>query len=73
MEQAKSADSRYSADFFYHAHGAKMLWLDLIAPVKNDSSCKLDCFLAIKKQSEIFEQLVDRESVPALNNEQLRP
>ncbi|WP_225394957.1 hypothetical protein [Escherichia coli] len=51
----------------------EMLWLNLIAPVKNDSSCKLDCFLAIKKQSEIFEQLVDRESVPALNNEQLRP
>ncbi|EEC2098418.1 TPA: hypothetical protein HJU08_004367 [Escherichia coli] len=74
MEQAKSADSRYSADFFYHAAwGAKMLWLDLIAPVKNDPSCKLDCFLAIKKQSEIFEQLVDRESVPALNNEHLRP
>ncbi len=73
MEQAKSADSRYSADFFITRHGAKMLWLDLIASVKNDSSCKLDCFLAIKKQSEIFEQLVDRESVPALNNEQLRP
>lgn len=50
-----------------------MLWLDLIAPVNNDSSCKLDCFLAIKKQSEIFEQQVDRKSVPALNNEQLRP
>lgn len=50
-----------------------MLWLDLIAPVNNDSSCKLGCFLAIKKQSEIFEQQVDRESVPALNNEQLRP
>ncbi len=70
MNQAKSADSRYSADFFYHAAwGARMLWLDLTAPI----SCKPDLFLAIKKQSEIFEQLVNRESVPALNNEQLRP
>ena len=50
-----------------------MLWLDLIAPIRNDSGCKLDCFLAIKKQSALFEQLVDRESVPALNNEHLRP
>ncbi|EKQ0434754.1 hypothetical protein P4P72_005159 [Escherichia coli] len=50
-----------------------MFWLDLTAPIRNDSGCKPDLFLAIKKQSEIFEQLVNRESVPALNDEQLRP
>ncbi|ELX5079220.1 hypothetical protein SJA22_005535, partial [Escherichia coli] len=74
MKQAKSADSRYSADFFYHAAwGVRMFWLDLTAPIRNYSGCKPDLFLAIKKQSEIFEQLVNRESVPALNDEQLRP
>lgn len=32
MNQAKSADSRYSADFFItrHGGGARMLWLDFI-------------------------------------------
>lgn len=65
MERAKTADNKHTAELFYYASwGAVVLWRDLTSMMKQNRNYEI--WDAIKQQDELFEKLIDRESVPFL-------
>ncbi|WP_431225887.1 hypothetical protein ACQ86O_27830 (plasmid) [Serratia sp. L9] len=69
MDLAKSAEHKFSAELFCNAAwGATMLWRDLTNKMKQDSDCEI--FDAVNQQDAVFEKLIDRQSVPLLNDDE---
>ncbi|OAT35713.1 hypothetical protein M988_4410 [Hafnia paralvei ATCC 29927] len=69
MDLAKSAEDKFLAELFRNAAwGATMLWRDLTGKMKQDPDCKV--WDAINQQDEVFEKLIDRQSVPLLKDEE---
>lgn len=66
MDRAKSADNKYSAEFFRTAAwGAVILWRDITNLMKEKNNFKL--WDIINQQDSVFEKLIDRQFVPLLN------
>lgn len=69
MDRAKASDDKYSANLFAHAAwGAKIFWRNLAMRMYKNDNTLYDKKLwnDINKQDVIFDKLIDRESVPAL-------
>ncbi|EKQ6912716.1 hypothetical protein P6E27_004612 [Escherichia coli] len=69
MQQAKSAREMSQARLFTDAAwGATMFWRDLTHKMMVDSGYKRTLQNAIEQQDEIFQKLIDTESVSAFKD-----
>lgn len=70
MDRAKSSGNRHTAELCFNAAwGAKILWRDLSNVMQEqcqELDVKLKLWNSINKQNEIFDKLVDVQSVPDL-------
>ncbi|ENA6191014.1 hypothetical protein ABGB79_004345 [Salmonella enterica subsp. enterica] len=70
MDRAKLAGNRHTAELCFNAAwGAKILWRDLANVMQEqcqELDVKLELWNTINKQNEIFDKLVDVQSVPDL-------
>lgn len=68
MDHAKSAGNRHTAELCFNAAwGAKILWRDLANVMQEqcqELDVKLELWNTINKQNEIFDKLVDVQSLP---------
>lgn len=74
MGYAKSAKNRHSAELSFNAAwGAKILWRNLANMMQeqcHEKHLQLKLWNAINNQSEIFDRLVDVQSVPELKDKE---
>ncbi|WP_024554994.1 hypothetical protein ACP26C_23835 (plasmid) [Franconibacter helveticus 513] len=73
MDHAKAAGNKHSAEMCFNAAwGAKLLWDDLASVIRDECSeldIQLQLWRTINEQREIFNRIVDRQSVPCLGND----
>lgn len=72
MDQAKLAGNKHSAEICFNAAwGAKLFWDDLASLIRDECSepdIQLELWRTINEQREIFNRIVDRQSVPCLKD-----